>query len=794
MSFIYYLVASLLISYLMAPKPPEYKGASLEDFDVPTADENRSVPVIFGTCRVTGPNVTWYGDLEKKDIKKRSGFKKVKVGEKYYLGLQFVVGYCVDEIQRIDVGDKAIWSGSLANGATYIDQPDIFGGNDSEGGISGVVRVQDGNATQSPNAYLDSKIAGIVPAMRGLCSVVLEHGYVGNSKYLKNWAFLAKRTDVLTDGSPQWYVAKANINGDLNAAHIIRECYTNDDWGMGYSDAVIDDANFKAVADALYSEGFGLSLPWIRSESIDAFTNRIFKIINAVPQLDMSTGLLQIKLIRDDYNAATIPSFDEQNIVEIMEFERRGWGETTNQITLTYTNEHYKESPVTVENLANIYVQGAVVSSSISYTPIRNYDLAVKVAQRELENASAPLSKVKVALDRTAYAMKCGDVFKLSSVRFGLVDVVYRMTDIDPSRITDGVVIVDAVEDAFALPTNTIVKQQNSDWAETDTTPQPVANQIAIEASYAEIKQDFEQGIIDGFGQNYGFAFLYAASPQAIASEYTLLSKSSTSALVPFEKRDIYSFTLMAYIAQDITIGSAQIVVNIVTVNALADIEMGTIARINDEALIVDDIDIVNSQVTLSRGTADTVPGAHTNGDIIWFAGGGIYQGDEGIDRNSATELVVFKALTITPEGILSEGSAPQAQVTLDQRAHRPYPPAYITINGIEFPASESGDLVLSWRHRDRLAQGATLYAQDSASIGPEAGTTYTIRIYDRTVPTLIHTESGISVSTWTYTQAVRLAEFGAVGPHDITVEIESERDGLTSLFMHSIDLTVSDI
>jgi hypothetical protein len=340
------------------------------------------------------------------------------------------------------------------------------------------VRVQDGNATQSPNAYLDSKIAGIVPAMRGLCSVVLEHGYVGNSKYLKNWAFLAKRTDVLTDGSPQWYVAKANINGDLNAAHIIRECYTNDDWGMGYSDAVIDDANFKAVADALYSEGFGLSLPWIRSESIDAFTNRIFKIINAVPQLDMSTGLLQIKLIRDDYNAATIPSFDEQNIVEIMEFERRGWGETTNQITLTYTNEHYKESPVTVENLANIYVQGAVVSSSISYTPIRNYDLAVKVAQRELENASAPLSKVKVALDRTAYAMKCGDVFKLSSVRFGLVDVVYRMTDIDPSRITDGVVIVDAVEDAFALPTNTIVKQQNSDWAETDTTPQPVANQI----------------------------------------------------------------------------------------------------------------------------------------------------------------------------------------------------------------------------------------------------------------------------------------------------------------------------
>lgn len=69
------LVVSSYVSAALAPKPPKPKPASLTDFDVPTAEEGRPIPVVFGTVWVTGPNVIWYGDLSTKAIKTSGGKK-----------------------------------------------------------------------------------------------------------------------------------------------------------------------------------------------------------------------------------------------------------------------------------------------------------------------------------------------------------------------------------------------------------------------------------------------------------------------------------------------------------------------------------------------------------------------------------------------------------------------------------------------------------------------------------------------------------------------------------------------
>lgn len=67
------LIVAAIVSYALAPKPPNAKPASLSDFDVPTADQGRPIPVVFGTVTVTGPNVIWYGDLRADPIKKKGG-------------------------------------------------------------------------------------------------------------------------------------------------------------------------------------------------------------------------------------------------------------------------------------------------------------------------------------------------------------------------------------------------------------------------------------------------------------------------------------------------------------------------------------------------------------------------------------------------------------------------------------------------------------------------------------------------------------------------------------------------
>lgn len=67
------LIISTLIVSAFAPKTPKPKAAVLADFDVPTADQGRPIPVIFGTCLVEDPNVVWYGDLDTSAIKKKAG-------------------------------------------------------------------------------------------------------------------------------------------------------------------------------------------------------------------------------------------------------------------------------------------------------------------------------------------------------------------------------------------------------------------------------------------------------------------------------------------------------------------------------------------------------------------------------------------------------------------------------------------------------------------------------------------------------------------------------------------------
>lgn len=69
------LVVSAYVSAALAPKPPKPKPASLTDFEIPTAEEGRPIPVVFGTVWVTGPNVIYYGGLRTKPIKVSSSKK-----------------------------------------------------------------------------------------------------------------------------------------------------------------------------------------------------------------------------------------------------------------------------------------------------------------------------------------------------------------------------------------------------------------------------------------------------------------------------------------------------------------------------------------------------------------------------------------------------------------------------------------------------------------------------------------------------------------------------------------------
>ena len=179
--------------------------------------------------------------------------KSVTVGYKYYVGMHMVL--CrgpVDYMKEALVDDKSALLGNFGSGTYGIFKEDLFGGESREGGVSGLFDVMNGESTQTVNSYLASKLGALVPAFRGVLSVVLRQMYLGINPYLKKWSFLAQRVHVRQNGIAQWYDAKAAILsnsfvippgnnwrykvlnvGDSSDYHL--ESYDDSTWDIGYS-------------------------------------------------------------------------------------------------------------------------------------------------------------------------------------------------------------------------------------------------------------------------------------------------------------------------------------------------------------------------------------------------------------------------------------------------------------------------------------------------------------------------------------------------------------------------------
>lgn len=72
-----FYVFTLALSYVLRPKMPNNNArpAGLGDFQVPTAEAGREIPVLFGTRVLKGPNVVWYGHLRTIAVKSKGGKK-----------------------------------------------------------------------------------------------------------------------------------------------------------------------------------------------------------------------------------------------------------------------------------------------------------------------------------------------------------------------------------------------------------------------------------------------------------------------------------------------------------------------------------------------------------------------------------------------------------------------------------------------------------------------------------------------------------------------------------------------
>ncbi|MCW7536704.1 phage tail protein [Aquabacterium sp. A7-Y] len=711
--------------------------------------------------------------------------KKVTVGHWYGLGAQLVLCHGpVDAVTEIRVGERVAWSGQATSTTTIgINRLDLFGGEDREGGVEGSVDILMGEPSQGRNAYLQERLGADIPAFRGVVSLVLKRVWVAAmNPYIKPWSVRARRT-------PRgWYEQKAAIGADANPAHIIRECLTNADWGMGYPAGDMDEASFRAAADTLHAEGFGLSLLWSQEETIESFVLSVLKHVDGVLYVHPRSGLFVLQLARADYQLDRLPIFDPSNILRIEEFTRPSWGETVNQVTVVYRDAASdKDASVTVQDIAAVQLNGGVVATSLQYPGISHGALATRVAMRELKQLSASLAKCTFIANRQAAALQIGGVVKLSWPPYGIEQLPMRIVRTAYGELASGAVRVDCVQDIFGLPQSVYSAPPPSGWKEPTSEPLPCPQQALFEVPYWWIVQDLtgeSDSRLGDIGDLDGLVAVCGSRPSGDAFGFKAMARVGGG----WEDKGQGSFTPTAILAVALPPSGSQVRVSLANGIGLEDVEAGGLALVNGEWLKVASLDRAGAgepAAVFERGLLDTVPVGHPAGSRVWFAEEARhYLQPEYVQG----ETVRARLLTQTARGTLPLGEAPEMSLTLAKRFIRPYCPGNPRVNSRTYPAAVAGEIIISWATRNRRTQTAYLVLQTEGEITPEAGQTTTVRFYGET-GSLRRTLTGLAGNSVTWPLAQELADSGLGRVNaKLRVEIESLRDGHVSWQKHSIE------
>jgi hypothetical protein len=731
------------------------------------------------------------------------GKKKVVVGYRYYAGVHLIACHGpVDRLNRIIVGERVAWTGSqTSNGTISINKPDLFGGDKREGGIQGAVDVMLGGDTQGQNAYLQSRLGANIPAYRRLFSLVLNRPMLSAiNPYIKPW-----KPDVTRFPNPGWYSARRAIGTmDANPAHIVVECLTNKDWGLGYNLTDLNLTAFTTCADTLHSEGFGLSILWDKQTKVQDFIQEILAHIDAALYVDPATGLFTMRLIRNDLVANALPLFGNDEIISVDSFGRSLAADMPNTLTVRYVDRDGQTQAVTVHDIGGLESSGQTVATTVDMPGIPTQELALRVAMRELGHLARPLAKMSATFTRAASDVRIGDGVRITAPEYGLNQQIFRVMGVGYGTLADGTVRMELIEDAFSLPAYSFTVSQDSLWTSPYTQPVPATQRAVIEAPWWTVVRDLTgesqtaQSEIDPEG---GILMVGAGALAQDASAFEVWTRQGSAAFAIEESgapTPSALLTAQVNVSQNTFTLSSIDRIDEVELNSWAILRPGTT---NEEIVAVTAINTGAGTITVSRGVLDTTPKAHPAATRIYFL-------DSGRALSSvqylAGETLNIKILPRTSLGVLALNDAPTDTRTFTGRATRPYAPGNFRFNGVAYPATISGALTLTWAHRNRLSQTSYIVAQNEGNIGPEPDTTYTVRLYGQD-GLLKRTVTGLSGTTYTWDTEAEdsgLASIAYVAGSAVTYTIATSQnatipsatqagDLLLAWVMHRDDLTV---
>lgn len=575
-----------------------------------------------------------------------------------------------------------------------------------------------------------------------------------------------------------WRITNNQALIAMNGAHILYDSLTASDM-QGEPIGMVNEESFVAAADQLFNEGFGLCVTYdADAETIEEFQQRVCNVIGASLTQSRINGQYYLDLIRGD-DTEDLPIITPDDIIEL-KWEPVPLTELVNQITVEWFDPERKEHRSTppVQSLGAIQAAGKVIPEVMRYPEIPTEDLALRVAARDLQARSTPLTRFTLTTNRRRgiWALRPGQRFRLQSPQDGFADIVCVLGDIDVGTLTSGRITIKAVQDVFGMPDTVYVEAEAGQAPPQNLPPAASPHQRLIEAPYVELVANMSGSELAAFPDDAGAIMAMASQPLS-GLNYSLWSGAEGTEL---EDNGSGDWCPVARVVEEADYLDTEF--TLTAGSNLEDVVVGSWALWDEEIVRVDAIDLDALTLTIGRGCADTVPHKHDANSLIYFCGDwGATDDAQYVDG----ETITAKLLTRASGAELSINDAQELTVEMQQRQFRPYPPAAVKINAQDYPEEVYGDIVLSWVHRDRLMQSDKLIDVSAASIGPEPGTSYTAELYTAfgSVPLLV--ETGITGEA--------APPLTPPGDGSYRIELYSERGGLPSRQRYSHVVNIGD-
>jgi hypothetical protein len=440
---------------------------------IPRTDEGGPVPVLFGRTLVRSPYLAYARAVDPTIWEDGSALAH----------LLYVVAIGCDDGRGTNRA-HGLWDGDEKVAPQIVWTQFQQGNGGPEGALvlgPGRAEVLNGNPAQvlandsdtSTNAPTHAGRAMLafltvsqISGYRGYISVFL---YGGGTSPPSGW--------FISQGGVKAYAIEASsyhntgqlatfgrVGYDMNIINAIYLLLVQKFGALGFDSSKIDMQSFIDAQYVCHTESNGCSFVLDAQRSGDEYLLELLKQADAAVDEDPVDGKVKIKLVRADFDPATLPEINRSNASKLLSFAAGGWTDVINRVRLQFTDRQvklpdpsdpfgpaivtgYPEGSVLVSNQGNSAATGFEEEALVEMRYVHERALAKAMAHRELAARSRPMMKFRAMCGRWARNLMRGYPIRVTWTNPDVAGLIFRVANVERGTLSDSEVAVDLIQD-----------------------------------------------------------------------------------------------------------------------------------------------------------------------------------------------------------------------------------------------------------------------------------------------------------------------------------------------------------